>query len=324
MDLNGISITGRAVLAPMAGFCDIVMRKVADDFGAAFTVSEMVSARALCYGDKKSRKLMESWPHSGRYGIQLFGFDPADFGPAVAAALEYNPDFIDINMGCPAPKITSNGAGSALMKNVPLAASIVKAAVKAAGSTPVSVKMRKGWDDGCVNCVELAKRCESEGARFVTVHRRTRQQMYTPGIDLSAIENVKRALSIPVIGNGDITCARDAVKMIDATGCDRVMVGRHALSHPWIFGQINRALAGREIPPDPDVNSRMELLLWHIKQLCRVNGEYMGMRKARGQAALYMKGLRGAARLRYITNSLSVYSDREKLVEEVLKENSDV
>lgn len=324
MNLNGLTIENKAVLAPMAGFCDIVMRKVADDFGAGFTVSEMVSARALRYGDKKSRQLMESWAHRGRYGIQLFGFDPVDFGPAVAAALEYNPDFIDINMGCPAPKITSNGAGSALMKDVKLAASIAEATVKAAGSLPVSVKMRKGWDDNCITCVQLAKRCEEAGVKFITVHGRTRQQMYTPGIDLSAIEKVKQAVSIPVIGNGDIVCVEDAVKMMDATGCDRVMVGRHALSHPWIFRQIDRALSGEEIPADLDINARMELLTWHIKQLCRVNGEYLGMRKARGQAALYMKGLKGAARLRYMTNSLSVYADREKLVEEVLKENSDV
>lgn len=324
MNLNGLTIENKAVLAPMAGFCDIVMRKVADDFGAGFTVSEMVSARALRYGDKKSRQLMESWAHRGRYGIQLFGFDPVDFGPAVAAALEYNPDFIDINMGCPAPKITSNGAGSALMKDVKLAASIAQTTVKAAGSLPVSVKMRKGWDDDCITCVQLAKRCEEAGVKFITVHGRTRQQMYTPGIDLSAIEKVKQAVSIPVIGNGDIVCAEDAVKMTDATGCDRVMVGRHALSHPWIFRQIDRALSGKEIPADLDINARMELLTWHIKQLCRVNGEYLGMRKARGQAALYMKGLKGAARLRYMTNSLSVYADREKLVEEVLKENSDV
>lgn len=324
MNLNGLTIENKAVLAPMAGFCDIVMRKVADDFGAGFTVSEMVSARALRYGDKKSRQLMESWAHRGRYGIQLFGFDPVDFGPAVAAALEYNPDFIDINMGCPAPKITSNGAGSALMKDVKLAASIAEATVKAAGSLPVSVKMRKGWDDNCITCVQLAKRCEEAGVKFITVHGRTRQQMYTPGIDLSAIEKVKQAVSIPVIGNGDIVCAEDAVKMMDATGCDRVMVGRHALSHPWIFRQIDRALSGKEIPADLDINARMELLTWHIKQLCRVNGEYLGMRKARGQAALYMKGLKGAARLRYMTNSLSVYADREKLVEEVLKENCNV
>lgn len=324
MNLNGLTIENKAVLAPMAGFCDIVMRKVADDFGAGFTVSEMVSARALRYGDKKSRQLMESWAHRGRYGIQLFGFDPVDFGPAVAAALEYNPDFIDINMGCPAPKITSNGAGSALMKDVKLAASIAQATVKAAGSLPVSVKMRKGWDDNCITCVQLAKRCEEVGVKFITVHGRTRQQMYTPGIDLSAIEKVKQAVSIPVIGNGDIVCAEDAVKMMETTGCDRVMVGRHALSHPWIFRQIDRALSGKETPADLDINVRMELLTWHIKQLCRVNGEYLGMRKARGQAALYMKGLKGAARLRYMTNSLSVYADREKLVEEVLKENSDV
>ncbi len=324
MNLNGLNIESKAVLAPMAGFCDIVLRKVADDFGAGFTVSEMVSARALYYGDEKSKQLMQTWDHKGRYGIQLFGFDPVDFKEATKLALEYKPDFIDINMGCPAPKIVTNGAGSALMKNTDLAMEIAKAVVDNADGTPVSVKMRKGWDDKIITCAELAKKVESVGVNFITVHGRTRQQMYHPGIDMDAIKNVKNAVSIPVIGNGDITCPQDAIDMMDYTGCDRVMVGREALSRPWIFKQINQVLAGQAPDSDPDVEERMKLLLWHIEKLCEVNGEFLGMKKSRGQAALYMKGLRGAAKLRYLTNSLSTFADRENLVKEVLKENGNV
>lgn len=324
MDLNGINIQNRAVMAPMAGFCDIVQRKIADCFGAGFTVSEMVSARALCYGDKKSRRLMETWEHSSPYGIQLFGFDPADFERAVKIALEYKPDFIDINMGCPAPKITNNHSGSALMKDVALAGKIAKAAVDSAEGVPVSVKMRKGWDENTVTCVELAKEVEKAGVNFITLHARTRAQMYTPGIDLEAIKNVKKAVSIPVIGNGDIVRPEDAVKMIEYTGCDRVMIGREALSKPWIFRQIEQALAGQPADGGLALSERMELLLWHTKKLCEVNGEVQGMKKRRSHAALYLKGLRGAARLRGLTNTLTVYRDAENLVKEVMKENCDV
>ena len=321
MIINGLNIENKAVLAPMAGFCDIVMRKVADYFDAGLTVSEMVSARALCFGDKKSHQLMESFDRKHPYGIQLFGFEPQDFVSATKQVLEHNPDFIDINMGCPAPKIVSNGSGSALMKTPEIAGQIAKTVVENASGVPVSVKMRKGWDDNCVTAVELAKRCEAAGVSFITVHGRTRQQMYTPGIDMDIIKQVKQAVNIPVFGNGDISCPQDAINMMDYTGCDGVMIGREALSRPWIFRQVKQALEGKPISEDLTVHQRMQLMMWHIEKLCEVNGEYLGMKKSRGQAALYMKGLRGAAHLRYLTNSLSTLADAQNLVNEVLKEN---
>lgn len=321
MEIKGLNIQNKAVLAPMAGFCDIVMRKAADEFGAGFTISEMVSARALYFGDKKSHELMETFEHKSPYGVQLFGFEPSDFVSATKHVLGHKPDFIDINMGCPAPKIVNNGSGSALMKTPEIAEKIAKTVVENADGLPVSVKMRKGWDENYITAVELAKRCEAAGVSFITVHARTRQQMYQPGIDLDIIKQVKQAVNIPVIGNGDITCPEDAINMMDYTGCDYVMVGREALSRPWIFRQIKETLEGKAVSPDLTVEERMELLLWHIGQLCEVNGEYLGMKKSRGQAALYMKGLRGAAHLRYLTNSLSKYEDAENLVREVLKEN---
>ena len=321
MEIKGLNIHNKAVLAPMAGFCDIVMRKAADEFDAGFTISEMVSARALYFGDKKSHELMETFDHKAPYGVQLFGFEPNDFVSATKHVLDHKPDFIDINMGCPAPKIVNNGSGSALMKTPEIAQQIAKTVVENANGLPVSVKMRKGWDENYLTAVELAKRCEAVGVSFITVHARTRQEMYQPGIDLDVIKAVKQAVNIPVIGNGDITCPEDAIRMMDYTGCDYVMVGREALSRPWIFRQIKEALEGKPVSADLSVNERMELLLWHVKQLCEVNGEYLGMKKSRGQAALYMKGLRGAAHLRYLTNSLSKYEDAENLVKEVLKEN---
>lgn len=321
MEIKGLNIENKAVLAPMAGFCDIVMRKACDHFDAGFTVSEMVSARALFFGDKKSHTLMETFSHKHPFGVQLFGFDPNDFVHATKHVLAHKPDFIDINMGCPAPKIVNNGSGSALMKNPALAQEIAKATVENAEGLPVSVKFRKGWDENCITAVEMAKRCEAVGVSFLTVHARTKAEMYSPGIDMDIIKAVKQAVNIPVIGNGDIQSPEDAIRMMDYTGCDYVMVGREALSRPWIFRQIKQALAGEAVDADLTVEEKMQLLMWHIEKLCEVNGETAGMKKARGQAALYMKGLRGAAHLRYLTNSLSVFSDAENLVKEVLKEN---
>lgn len=321
MEIKSLNTQNKAVLAPMAGFCDIVMRKACDHFDAGFTVSEMVSARALYYGDKKSHQLMETFDHKAPFGVQLFGFDPNDFVHATKHVLSHNPDFIDINMGCPAPKIVNNGSGSALMKNPLLAAEIAKATVENAEGLPVSVKIRKGWNNDYLTAVEMAQRCEAAGVSFITIHARTKEQMYTPGIDFEIIKAVKQAVNIPVIGNGDITSVEDAIYMMDYTGCDYVMVGREALSRPWIFRQIKQALNGETIDRDLTVEEKMQLLMWHIEKLCEVNGETAGMKKARGQAALYMKGLRGAAHLRYLTNSLTKFEDAKNLVNEVLKEN---
>ncbi|MEG3029610.1 MAG: tRNA dihydrouridine synthase DusB [Oscillospiraceae bacterium] len=321
MNIKGLHIDNKGVLAPMAGFCDIVMRKVADDMGAGFTVSEMVSARALCYGDKKSHALMETWEHKSPFGIQLFGFDPSDFVRATQLVLGYKPDFIDINMGCPAPKIVCNGSGSALMKNPQLAAQIAKVVVENSGGVPVSVKIRKGWDEDFLTAVEVAKRCEDVGVSFITVHARTREEMYTPGIDLDIIKAVKASVGIPVIGNGDITNIQDVINMSNYTSCDAVMIGREALARPWVFKQIKEHFNGEAVSSEPTLEERMQLVLWHIEKLCQVNGETVGMKKARGQAALYMKGLRGAAHLRFLTNSLTTFSDAENLVKEVFKEN---
>ena len=317
MNLNGLNIESKAVLAPMAGFCDIVMRKVADDFGAGFTISEMVSARALYYGDKKSKQLMETWDHKGRYGIQLFGFDPVDFEPATKLALECKPDFIDINMGCPAPKITGNGAGSALMKNTDLAAKIAETVVKNANGTPVSVKMRKGWDDDCISCVELAQKVEAAGVNFITVHGRTRKQMYTPGIDMDAIKNVKNAVKIPVIGNGDLLTAEDVIAMYEQTGCDGFMIARGAQGNPWIFRQILHYFETGTHLEKPDFATMTQMLLRHAKDMLAFKGEYTGIREIRKHAAWYTAGYKNSAKLRVLINEVETYEQLEALLESV-------
>ncbi len=324
MKLGNFNIDNRAVLAPMAGFCDIVMRKVADDFNAGFTVSEMVSARALRFKDKKSHALMQSFDRKNPFGIQLFGFDPEDFKVAVPMVLEYKPDFIDINMGCPAPKIVGNGSGSALMKNPLLAREIAKVTVDMAKNTPVSVKIRKGWDNNSITAIELSKHLEDVGVSFLAVHGRTRDEMYKPGVDYNIIKEVKNSVSIPVFANGDITNVEICDKVLNITGCDGVMIGREALSRPWFFSQLDDYFKNKPIKDDLSIEERMNLMLWHIEKLCEVNGEILGMKKSRGQAALYLKGLKSASHLRFLTNSLTTFDDAKNLVVEALKENRDV
>ncbi len=324
MKLANFNINNRAVLAPMAGFCDIVMRKVADDFNAGFTVSEMVSARALRFKDKKSHTLMQSFDRKNPFGIQLFGFEPEDFKIAVPMVLEYKPDFIDINMGCPAPKITGNNSGSSLMKDIPLATEIAKVTVEMAKDIPVSVKIRKGWDNNIITAVELSKHLEDVGVSFLAVHGRTRQEMYKPGVDYDIIRDVKKAVSIPVFANGDITNIDICNRVLNHTGCDGVMIGREALSRPWFFSQLQDYFDNKPVRDDLSIEQRLDLMLWHIEKLCEVNGEILGMKKSRGQAALYLKGLRSASHLRFLTNSLTTFNDAKNLAKEALKENLDV
>ncbi len=238
MEIGKIKLNGRAALAPMAGVADRAMRELCMLYGAAFCVTELISAKAVSMGDRKSLELMDITDSQRPVGLQLFGSDADVMAEAARLAEARQPDFIDINMGCPAPKVLSSGGGSALMKNPRLAESIVSAVVKSV-RLPVSVKMRTGFYNGEFTAAELAKRCESAGAAFITVHGRTREQMYAPPADLDAIAAVKASVSIPVIGNGDIYTKADADNMYNRTGCDFVMVGRGALGAPWIFSEIN-------------------------------------------------------------------------------------
>jgi len=252
--------------------------------------------------------------------VQLFGDKPELMARAAEIALPYSPDVIDLNMGCPAPKVTSNGGGCALMKNPALAGEIIKRVVRAV-PVPVSVKIRKGWSVDSVNAVEIAKIAEKNGAAAITVHARTRDQMYSPPADLDIITAVKAAVKIPVIGNGDVASPYDAKNMLDITGCDLVMVGRGALGAPWIFKRIENFLETGADLGEPGPEERMSVMLRHIRLLCEFAGEERGMREARKHAAWYMRGFRGAASLRREAGKLRAYGDIERLAQEALSRN---
>ena len=317
--LAGRTLNG-AALAPMAGLTDLTFRRIADEYGAAFTVSEMVSAKALVMGDAKTRALCRATDGRGLYGIQLFGNEPDVMRQAAALlAQDAAPDFLDINMGCPAPKIVSNGCGSALMRDPDLCGRLVEAV--AACGLPVTVKMRTGFDAKHLNAPAVAAACAAAGAVLLTVHGRSREQQYTPPIHPEQIARVVQAVPVPVLGNGDIRTAQDALDLMQATGCAGVAVGRGAMGDPWLFGEIAAALQGQTPPPPPTLEERMALLCRQVKGMCEDKGEAIAMKQARTQAAYYMKGLRGAASLRALSTGLTVYADVERLAEAVLALN---
>lgn len=308
MKIGNVEINGYAALAPMAGVADRAFRELCVSFGAAYVVGEMVSAKGITYNNDKSCELLELSKEERPAAVQIFGYEPDVMAQAAVKAMEYEPDIIDINMGCPAPKIACNGAGSALMKNPDLCGKIVEA-VKRAVPVPVTVKIRKGWDKNSVNAVEVAKICESAGADAITVHGRTREQQYMPSADWNIIAQVKQAVKIPVIGNGDITSAQDAAKMFEQTDCDLVMIGRGALGNPWIFSEISRLL-GHDRPSLPVSNAeKISVMLRHIIKLCEYKGEYNGMREARKHAAWYFKGMPNAASLRKEAGQIEKFDD---------------
>ena len=307
-------------LAPMAGVTDYAFRTVCAQHGADVTVTEMVSSRALVYQDRKSRGLLRR-NEGSLCGAQIFGNDPAMMAEAAQIAVGISGcDFLDINMGCPAPKITGSGAGSKLLLDPPLCGQMVAAARRALGEdTPLTVKMRIGWDADHLTGVEVAKQVEANGADLIAVHGRTREQMYIPPIDTAAIAAIKQAVSIPVLANGDVTDADGAVALLKATGCDGVMIGRGALGDPWLFEQVRAAILGEERPPEPTLNQRMSTLRAQIYEMCEEKGEWAAMPQARSQAMHYMKGLRGAAALRRYCSMLEHFTDVDTLIDAVYK-----
>lgn len=323
MKIGTISIPRTAALAPMAGVADRAFRELCRDYGSAVSVGEMVSAKGLCYGDRKSGELLVLGEAERPGAVQLFGDDPDILAEAARRALAWRPDWIDLNMGCPAPKITGSGAGSALMKDPEKAGRIVRAVADAV-PLPVTVKFRKGWDAAHVNAVEFARICEANGAAALTVHGRTREQMYQPGADWDIIRAVKAAVAIPVIGNGDVTDAESAAAMYAATGCDLVMVGRAALGRPWVFRQIERYLADGALLPDPPLEERMAVLLRHAELAIRYKGEGIAMREIRRHAFAYMKGVRGGADFRRRAGLVSSLEELRTLADELINstENS--
>lgn len=318
LNIGGVPLKSHAVLAPMAGVSDRAYRELCVRFGAAYCVSEMVSSKALSFNSKKSEELMEISDLERPCGIQIFGDDPKCMADAAKHALENKPDIIDINMGCPAPKISSNGSGSALMKNPRLCGEIVKA-VTAVTDIPVTVKIRKGWDDDSVNAVEVAKICESAGAAAITVHGRTRQQYYKPPVDYDIIRAVRESVSVPVIANGDIDSAERAKEVMDITGCDLVMIGRATLGNPWIFSQINAYLENPNVKiHTPDLEERLGVMIEHIGKMVEYKGEHMAMLQARKLVVGYFKGMKGAAALRNEAGKIKTLNDLYELRQKAL------
>lgn len=311
--IGNIEIEKTACLAPMASVADRAYRYMCKRYGASYLVSEMASSKGLCYSDKKTNELLTITDYEYPMAIQLFGDEPEYIARAVEIASKYNPQIIDINMGCPVPKVAGNGSGSALMKNPELASNIVKAAVNAT-DIPITVKIRKGWDSESVNAVEFAVLMEQSGASAIAVHGRTRQQMYKPPVDLDIIKAVKNAVKIPVIGNGGITTPQQAREMYDYTDCDLIMIGQGSYGRPWVFEQVSHYLNTGKLLDEPSLEQKLEVMLEHVEMIVKFKGEKMGMREARKHAAWYIKGSNGAAGFRHECGRLSTLDDLRELI----------
>lgn len=300
----------------MASVADRAYRIVAKEQGAAYCVGEMASCKGLCYSDKKTAELLSVTAYERPMAVQLFGAEPYFMEKAVKIAEGFNPDIIDINAGCPMPKIVNNGAGSALLKNPGLFAEIVRAAAKAS-DIPVTVKIRIGWDENSINAVELAQIAEANGAAAITVHGRTKAQLYSGKADWNVIRSVKQAVKIPVIGNGDVASVEDCLRMYDFTGCDLVMIGRGSYGRPWLFGQIRDYFEGKPVRSEPSLDEKIEIMRHHIQLLVEDKGEKVGMKEARRQAAWYIKGISGAARFRNAFAQMNTLADFDELTEQI-------
>ena len=320
MRIGSVDLGGFAALAPMAGVADRAFRELCMAFGAGYCVSEMVSSKGIAYHSKKSADLMEVSQKEHPCAVQIFGTEPQTMADAARFALQYQPDVIDINMGCPAPKISGSGSGAALMKDPALCGRII-AAVSSAVDLPVTVKIRSGFDSGHINAAEIAKIAEENGAAAITVHGRTRDQFYAPPVDYDIIRDVKRAVSIPVIGNGDVTDAASAKRLYEYTGVDYIMIGRGALGNPWIFREVNAYLSEGRLMPKPSLDEQLDVLSRHITDIVAYKGEYVGMREARKHTAYYLKGIKNAAKLRDLAFAMDTLDDLRRLIEEIRTSN---
>ena len=318
INIGSVKIEKTAALAPMAGVADRAFREICKEWGASYTVTEMASSKGLCYNDLKTPELLELSPAEHPSGIQLFGEDPDFMGRATKIALEFKPEIIDINMGCPAPKIVNNKSGSALMKTPEIASEIIKSVVKNS-TVPVTVKIRKGWDKNSVNAVEFAKMCEESGASAVCIHGRTREEMYSGQVDMDIIKSVKSALKIPVIANGDIVDIESAKRMYEYTNCDLIMIGRGACNKPWIFEEIRRAFYNTGEPLTLTLEEKMQVMKKHITLLCEYKGEGSGMTQSRKHVAWYLKGFPNGATLRRMSNELRTLKDLDNLIDKIIK-----
>jgi len=319
LKIGNVELENNLILAPMAGVTDLPFRLLCKEQGAALCCMEMVSAKGIYYNNKNTESLLTVDERERPVSLQLFGSDP-EIMAAMAARIEHrNFDILDINMGCPVPKVVNNGDGSALMKNPVLAGKIIEGMVKAIDK-PVTVKIRKGFDDEHINAVEMAHVAQESGAAAVAVHGRTREQFYSGKADWSIIADVKAAVSIPVIGNGDILDAKDVIAMSEQTGCDGFMIGRGAQGNPWIFHQILHYFETGEMIGKPPMEEMVKTMLRHAKLQIEFKGDYLGIREMRKHAAWYTAGYKGASKLRGRINDVESYDELEQLFEDFMKE----
>ncbi|MCM1122769.1 MAG: tRNA dihydrouridine synthase DusB [Eubacterium sp.] len=315
LTIGNVTLDNNIILAPMAGVTDLPFRLLCSEQGAGMCCMEMVSAKAILYKNKNTESLLEIHPQEGRVSLQLFGADPKIVSEMAKQIEEWHFDILDINMGCPVPKVVNNGEGSALMKQPKLVEEIVTAVVKAVRK-PVTVKIRKGFDESHRNAVEIAKIAEASGASAVAVHGRTREQYYAGKADWEIIAQVKESVSIPVIGNGDITDGVSAAKMLRQTGCDGIMIGRAARGNPWIFRQIAAYLEDGTTVPKPDREEIKKMILRHAELQLECKGEYTGIREMRKHVSWYTVGMPDSARLRRNVNMVESFGELERLVAE--------
>ena len=316
ISIGGVKIKKSAALAPMASVADRAYRLVCKEYGAAYMVSEMISAKGMCYSDRKTEELCTVLDEERPYALQLFGEEPEFMGRAAGMLMKYRPDIVDINMGCPVPKVTGNGEGSALMKNPKLVEEIITKTARAIRK-PVTVKIRKGFDESHVNAVEIAKIAEASGAAAVAVHGRTREQYYSGKADWDIIRQVKEAVKIPVIGNGDVTSAESADAIMRETGCDGVMIGRGAQGNPWIFHQILHWMETGEHEAKPTLEEVKQMILKHAALLVQEKGVYTGMREMRKHVAWYTTGYPHSAKLRARVNEITSLEELTGLLEQL-------
>lgn len=316
MRIGTVETANRIFAAPMAGVTDKSFRLLLRKKGCGLVITEMVSAKALEQSNRETFRILDLSGEESPIAVQLFGSDPWVMARGAEIAVEAGADIVDINMGCPTPKIVKNGEGAALMKNVPLAARITQAVVKAV-EVPVTVKMRKGWDEKNVNALELAFAVEAAGAAAVTVHGRTRNQFYSGSADWEIIARIKENLKIPVIGNGDIRSPEDARRMFEDTGCDAVMIARAAMGNPWIFSRSLAYVEEGRLIPEPSWQERLDLAMEHLDLEVRFKGEKTGLLEMRKHLAWYTKGFRGAARIREIINKTDNLKELVRLLKDL-------
>ena len=308
MNIGNLNLDNRVFLSPMAGVTDLPFRLICKEQDCGMLYTEMVNAKALCYDDQNTKKMLKIEEEEHPVAIQIFGSDPEYMGGAAKILNSYPNEILDINMGCPAPKVVKNGDGSALLKNPELAAKVLKAVV-GNSEKPVTLKIRKGWDDTCINAVEIAKIAEDCGISAIAIHGRTREQYYSGKADWDIIRQVKENVSIPVIGNGDVFEVEDAINMLNQTNCDAIMIGRGAQGNPWIFKRINHYMQTGEILPEPTLEEKINTAKKHLKLAVEEHGEYVAVREMRKHIAWYLKGLRNSARVRDEINKIESYEE---------------